>query len=119
MATKHTPGPWCIETPMGEDTPWIVEAGKQSYEWHCIAMVPVSQDNEDDLPVPVAKANARLIAAAPEMLAALKAILAGDEASIAELEKLGFNYNSTASPENRRLTDLARVAIAKAEGRSS
>lgn len=69
---KHTPGPWTIETPMGDDDPWIVEAGKQSYEWHCIAIVPCGQEDEDDLPVVEARANARLIASAPTLSAALE-----------------------------------------------
>lgn len=69
--TKHTPGPWTIETPMGEETPWIVEAGKQSYEWRCIAIVPVKPEDEDDLLVPEARANLRLISAAPDLLAAI------------------------------------------------
>lgn len=71
---KHTPGPFTIETPMGDDDPWIVEAGKQSHEWHCLAIIPAG-DEEDELPRPVALANARLFAAAPDMLALLRELI--------------------------------------------
>lgn len=34
---KHTPGPWEVQTPMGDGAPWIVQSGKQAYEWEAIA----------------------------------------------------------------------------------
>jgi hypothetical protein len=103
---QHTPGPWTIETPMGEETPWIVEAGKQSYEWHCIAIVPIEPEDEDDLPIPQARANARLIAAAPELLGALTDLLA--------------SWSTESGWMNNDLVaDRARAAIAKATGASN
>lgn len=65
---QHTPGPWEIETPMGDETPWIVQAGAQPYEWDALAMIPTTGDGSS----PHALANARLIAAAPELLEALR-----------------------------------------------
>ena len=62
---------------MGESNPWIVEAGKQAYEWEPIATLG---NGDDDLP-PRSKAqrtinaNANLIAAAPEMRAAIRDFL--------------------------------------------
>lgn len=70
MASKFTPGPWTIEDPMGPDNLWIVEAGKETHEWRCIAMVPC--DGEDDsVPKREASANAKLIAASPRTCNAL------------------------------------------------
>lgn len=65
---KHTPGPWTIEDPMGEAIPWIVEAGKETYEWRCLAMVPC---DEHKMPLAEAKANLKVIKAAPTMVEAL------------------------------------------------
>lgn len=75
----HTPGPWSVEDPLGPEALWIVEAGKQTYEWRCIAMVcqddPTNDEDRDPVaPITEAEqiANARLIAAAPDLLAALQ-----------------------------------------------
>lgn len=75
---KHTQGPWTVETPMGDETPWIVEAGKASYEWRTIAIVPMPEDGEaDEIPAPEARANLRLMIAAPDLLKALQEIADG------------------------------------------
>ena len=70
MSAKHTPGPWAVEGPMGEDHPWIVEAGRPTYEWRCIASVTADGDEIGPLE---GMANARLIAAAPDLLKVCKA----------------------------------------------
>jgi hypothetical protein len=107
--SKHTPGPWVVENPMGEDVGlWIVQDGLEAHQWSCIAIVTDDEDgsardeggrfigrNEQ-------RANARLIAAAPEMLEALH--LAGMSA--------GWQYMTA---ETRAVIE---AAIAKAEGRS-
>lgn len=92
--TKHTPGPWVVEDPIESLTP-IGAHGRNGGKWvaHCLG--------------PHQAANARLIAAAPDMLEALTALLAR------------FDDN----PELSELIGLveiehARAAIAKAEGRS-
>jgi hypothetical protein len=83
--TQHTPGPWRIG-----------DAGFTVF----------GPPNPGALPETIAptksRANARLIAAAPELLAALQSIL--------DIEPSGL------SNDERRLYALARAAIAKATG---
>lgn len=81
---KHTPGPWEFIEPVQ-----IVESARPHMR---IAFLP-SNHHE----IPSARANGRLIAAAPEMLRALKAAL----------PKLG-------SDENREVREIVEAAIAKA-----
>lgn len=57
--TKHTPGPWVAE-PGGGRGAWIMGANR---EWTALACGDTDES---------ANANARLIAAAPELLEALK-----------------------------------------------
>jgi hypothetical protein len=94
---KHTPGPWSV----GEGTPDIAIITDKVL----VAMVTNDEDSpcEDDEQM----ANARLMAAAPELLEACEAalLLAGDD----DLPDNG-GYNGAA------ITDQIRAAIAKAEG---
>jgi hypothetical protein len=70
---KYTPGPWTIEDPMGPETPWIVEAGKPTHEWRCIAILETERFGLIE-----ARANHRLLVAAPTMAEALlKVVRAG------------------------------------------
>jgi len=91
---SHTLGPWTVEYPMEFELA-IVEANKPTYEWRFIATIDHGGDN---FPTHVAVANARLIAAAPDLLSAAKAI--------------------AAAPYGLALGDLEQLnaAIAKAEG---
>lgn len=72
---QHTPGPWQIETPVGRGS-WIGKDG----EWAALACGVTDE---------IAAANARVIAAAPFMLDALRYV---------------GNALATAQLENRRLT---------------
>ena len=82
-AVAHTPGPW------------------QSERKKVFASSPIAFADDYNKSEPEAYANARLIAAAPDLLAALK--------KIAELPvAVGGSY----------CIDIARAAIAKAEGKS-
>lgn len=65
---KHTPGPWWIIDRSGFD-PLYVDIGSNS--WGAFARVVV-RINGEDLKEPEGIANARLIAAAPELLKALE-----------------------------------------------
>jgi len=66
QGSLHTPGPWAVENPMDFELS-IVEANKPTHEWKFIASIPTSP--EFDFPRSTAEANARLIAAAPDLLA--------------------------------------------------
>lgn len=95
-----TQGPWTVEDPMEHEL-WIVQANKAAYEWRIIASIPKG-DLEDGFPQEVVEANARLIAAAPCLLAALKALL-----DISPFAK---------SPLDQQIHEQAESAIAKAGG---
>lgn len=91
MTTPHTPGPWKVD----EDAPVIVSA----QDGTDIAIASGRAERGT-----VQEANARLIAAAPEMLAAL-VILVRD-----------FDSAVDHAPEYSAIADHARAAIAKARG---
>ena len=69
----HTPGPWHpVTLGASPDHAWAIDS-----ELHEVARLPEWPDNQAE-----AEANARLIAAAPEMLAALQSLahpMASDE----------------------------------------
>lgn len=93
--TKHTPGPWHVSDPRPYASTHCVDViGGLSLVAQC---VPQSERNTE-------KANARLIAAAPDLLAALKGLL-GDR-TLAGMDKM-----------EQEEIDAALAAIAKAEGR--
>lgn len=76
---KHTPGPW--EFGKRGRTYQRIDGGRQpagdagGFAWYGLAKVVVFVD-DDTSPHPVGEANARLIAAAPELLEALLALRA-------------------------------------------
>jgi hypothetical protein len=87
---KHTPGPWKQDT-LGRTTVWAPGAGKNA--------VAVCQGLERDENI----ANARLIAAAPELYAALR-------------DALDALKTGTAESAAAVLIDAGRAALAKVEG---
>jgi hypothetical protein len=107
MKNKHTPGPWTIETPMGDDLPWLVQADKPTYEWRCIAQLSLEED-VDDIPRDEALWNLHLMSAAPEMYKALCDWLSMAETAIRD-------YGVTPSRKEQAVLAQAREAIAKAE----
>lgn len=94
MIAKHTPGPWLVD----HDTD--ITGSESSPEIGCVGKVDIAHVYLRAVPGKT-EANARLIAAAPDLLEALKAVL-----------------NSCL--DSRGLADAykqARAAIAKAEGK--
>ena len=115
---KHTPGPWTIYEEY-ECIPDNVDENSLAAEEYCVARGIRGGDgkglNHGEDCERFLKADARLIAAAPELLVALKAI---------EPHALGHNKpnckGKARDPENCdvcRAIWAARDAIAKAEGR--
>lgn len=89
MEVKHTPGPWVV-TRGGQSEPFSIEASTRT-----VALVKSCRNEAD--------ANARLIAAAPDLLAACEAMLAHRFCFATQKEaESGFAQ--------------ARAAIAKARG---
>lgn len=103
--SKHTPGPWLHSGETGDGKIQFVESDQEKDNWNCLR----AEIESDDCNYEMAVANARLIAAAPELLAACKA---WDE---------GFVEGEQFTPEQFRVwvnerRRMAREAIAKAEG---
>jgi len=82
----HTPGPWFVASGNNYATE-ITATSKRGKKW-VIARATASKTGQEE-----AKANARLIAAAPELLAELKSMIAAarsagwDNAEIANAEE--------------------------------
>lgn len=91
MSTQHTPGPWSIE----HETD--VTGSESSPEIGCVGKVDIAHVYLRTVPGK-SEANARLIAAAPDLLAALK--------RIADLENIHFLDDAQA---------VSRAAIAKVQ----
>ncbi len=103
---KHTPGPWTAE----EATSNSIDIVSEEVE---IATIISDEDFPEDCEE---RANARLIAAAPELLDALR--------DLADRAEGGVDYGlchrgicSRSECAQCRRVDAARAAIAKAEGR--
>lgn len=102
--TKHTPGPWRVERQNGGPTTgeWMIAGAKPGY----LAEVR-------DCGSGCAKANARLIAAAPELLDALEDVLwcidHGPSCQIGVVERCRCSMC---------VAGRIRAAIAKAKGES-
>ena len=96
--TKHTPGPWRVapRSDYPEHADINVDAGTRGY----VALCGKAGDEE-------AEANARLIAAAPELLEALREVVACYVVRI----------NGKVDVRRAAALDRARAAIAMAEGR--
>lgn len=95
--TRHTSGPW--KTHLCNDTSIIDGEGND--------IAQVSGDYENPAVWPVMEANARLMAAAPELLEALK-----------ELADLFDDFVEGKYRPDSFTSQPARAAIARAEGRS-
>jgi len=111
---KHTPGPWSF------DENQHLAAGNRSYG--ILTLAPAfNSDNEDwpyhprvacvqvghgSAPKEIAKANARLIAAAPELLEAVLRVLSSQHFSI--------DYERNRTPEASDIRALLEAAASKA-----
>jgi hypothetical protein len=108
---KHTPGPWTIEK--AGDGKFYVQ-GNRNGERCIIAMDFYDEENEPDLEE--LKANVHLITAAPDLLEACKLVMVTSQTCFADILKLGHIQPPNGN-DYRKAKDIARQAIAKAEGR--
>ena len=105
-AIKHTPGPWAV-LPEEADKAYIRIRGTRLGGKYKVANVPLpSHDTAPDWDVEESRSNARLIAAAPELLEALR-----------EARHVLSDLPSTAitGTRTRAAWERATAAIAKAE----
>lgn len=101
--TSHTPGPWYYrpEEPSVESQ---LQTGYNVLIAECRGSSSVPPDQ--------ARANARLIAAAPELLAALESIAGG------HVDDIGTNRLGRVRIDVEAMQSIARAAIAKATGQA-
>jgi hypothetical protein len=99
MSTQDqpTPGPWWLD-----DEGYIAAGSGESY-------VTIAEPIGVDMPATQSEANARLIAAAPELLLAAKCALADLEGILPEIEPSGDRTH----PARQTIQELSQ-AIAKA-----
>ena len=101
---KHTPGPWRVSRHDALRYTWHVNAGPAGYSQKRVAIVP------GDSSADCAEANAALIAAAPDMLEALRSAAAFAE------QWVGANEGSMLADAREAMLAKARAAIRKATG---
>jgi len=104
----HTPGPWAVERPYGEPGMYVAAPSSALV----CKLYPVDGRYVADQLESV-EANARLIAAAPELLAALRGLF---EHCAMVHKQWGEGSNAR---EAEAAEDAARAALAKAEGRDA
>jgi hypothetical protein len=103
---QHTPGPWLCQHEQGGLSKIMAPAGRVAFTIE-LPLVNAPKDGRA-IGLEEAQANACLIAAAPEMLEALKAL---------QLQALQSNVNDPANEWGREALVMAQVTIDKAEGR--
>ena len=109
--SKHTPGPWHID--------WHQRYGINVPHKH-IAMVSCFQSKEGDWEEN--EANAHLIAAAPELLEALRMWMEIHDKPAGFIGKFGKSLDAAIEAQQLKVdaaADAARAAIAKATGENT
>jgi len=110
MTQKHTPGPWGYDTETSmvqAPSDWTDEGGKRHHDFRYPRVIANVADDWD------ARSHGALIAAAPELLAALKTLLPVLDKAPETDNVFGILHNAAMDAEQ-----AAFAAIAKAEGRS-
>ena len=108
MSAQHTPGPWWLQA---DGAGWYVECTPE--RGYSVAYIR-SEVAEDDPDTPDAEkeANARLIAAAPDLLEALKELSRSFIGTYSDDQRSDDEINNHREHWER----MARAAIAKATG---
>lgn len=111
--SKHTPGPWTMCFRSGDMSEGTVERGSDLVAIVCGANYGAWRDAPDEGDAEF-EANTRLIAAAPDLLAALKSALGALE----EMQRIWAPHaaaNGFSTKDSAMIVSL-KAAIAKAEG---
>ena len=119
---KFTPGPWHFEDPLGPEILSIVAGGPEAYDWKHVAQISTTDqtdefDDEIVIPPEEAMANARLIAAAPDLFAALRDITDRAENFAHSHAMIANGKGHVEGRELRYSVDRARAALALATRR--
>jgi hypothetical protein len=117
--SKHTPGPWIIDETkaLGAYGVWTDYATHPGHDgaWYGSLVCSVYPHNRSDVPREQRDANARLIAAAPDLLAACKAAarwIAGNTPMVDSSDPI----LGPIADEADRIAVAIHAAIRKAEG---
>ena len=108
MSAKHTPGPWAFSRSdnFGDARFYVAQQDGAPYTPNYSDVATLIAETVSGERVSIQEANARLIAAAPELLEALRAV--------------DVLFGHLARDSTQRIwLDNARAAIAKAEGREA
>lgn len=111
----HTPGPWEYHFLADGVGYYIVPVGK---EWQCDSICgEMRSDYDVDWSAEPSLADARLIAASPDLLAALESLATAADELIGACDYGPFSPTWAKAYAAREAINVARAAIAKAEGR--
>jgi hypothetical protein len=120
--SKHTPGPWEL-APFsdGDEIVNVVKGYKRipngaSAHWIAELDAALDLDSDKDAQLDEMYANARLIAAAPDLLAALRDTIAACAVAMRDVEACG-RVGSAVRLWVEQRAEQGRAVIAKAEGR--
>jgi hypothetical protein len=103
--SSYTPGPWTVE----RDGSTVTMGGQ------CVITGPAP----DGAPREEEKANARLIAAAPELLEALASLVEYADAYSNQMLKFGYGAEQLGvGADSQSVSGKARAAVAKATGQT-
>jgi methionine synthase II (cobalamin-independent) len=106
MNTQHTPGPWTYSRSAVQYGDWrfyVAQAEGAPYTPHYSDVATLIAETVNDERRSIQEANARLIAAAPDLLEALKRLMGG----------------TTTLQDAQEAAQQARAAIAKATGEAA
>lgn len=113
--SEHTPGPWELRS---DSTSWVIEARSLALGKPYAYPVPLASRFHDPLvPMDASLANARMMAAAPESLTALKALTSVLRGMLAQLRDPETAAQHKSVDYVRGTIIQGDTAIAKAEGR--
>lgn len=113
---KHTAGSWGVEDPMDHCLTIVANPEAPVHDWIWVATCEWPDEDEHQVTSAQVKANARLIAAAPELAAEAREVCAIlDNHSASDGETLVYDYAAIGEEVARRHQSLSD-AIAKSVG---